>query len=150
MLRTIGLLSLAVLALHASAARAEVIRTPSPYPVKETIDRLEGLARERGLTVFGRVDHAAGAKRVGQELRPTELLIFGNPVTGTPLMQAEQTMGLSLPLKALAWQDVDGQVWLGYDAPAAVAAERGVTRDHPLIGKIAEALKALSDAAVKR
>jgi uncharacterized protein (DUF302 family) len=78
------------------------------------------------------------------------LIVLGSPATGTPLIQAEQTMGLSLPLKALAWQDAAGKVWLGYDAPAGVAAERGVPRDHPVVGQITKALGGLTDAAIKR
>lgn len=131
-------------------ANAELIRKESPYPVAETIDRLEATAKARGLIVFARIDHAAGAKKVGQQLRPTVLIVFGSPATGTPLIQAEQTMGLSLPLKALAWQDAAGKVWLGYDAPAGVAAERGVARDHKTVGQIAKALGALTDAAIKK
>lgn len=131
-------------------ANAELIRKESPYPVAETIDRLEAAAKARGLVIFARIDHAAGAKKVGQELRPTVLIVFGSPATGTPLIQAEQTMGLSLPLKALAWQDAAGKVWLGYDAPAAMAAERGVARDHPVVGQVTKALGALTDAATKK
>ena len=98
--------------------------------------------------VFTEIDHAAGAKKAGLELRPTVLVIFGSPVSGTPLMQAEQTMGLSLPLKALAWQDGAGKVWLGYDTPKSVADERGVG-DHAAVARIAGALGAITDAAVK-
>ncbi|RKZ92800.1 MAG: hypothetical protein DRR19_03210, partial [Candidatus Parabeggiatoa sp. nov. 1] len=73
--------------------------------VKETTDRLESFLKEKGLTVFARINHAEGAKRIGKDLRPTELLIFGNPKAGTPLMQCKQTMGIDLPLKVLIWQD---------------------------------------------
>jgi uncharacterized protein (DUF302 family) len=132
----------------ATSAMAEVVRRESPRPVKATIDRLETIVREKGFTVFARIDHGAGAKTVNQDLRPTELLIFGNPVGGTPLMQAEQTMGLSLPLRALAWQDAQGKVWLGYDTPADLMALRGQNREHPAAVRATEAMKALTDAAV--
>lgn len=131
------------------AASAEILRKESPLPVGATIDRFEAILKEKGFKIFARVDHAAGAKSVNQELRPTELIIFGNPAGGTPFMQAEQTMGLSLPLRALAWQDAAGKVWLGYDAPADLAAARGLPKDHPVAVRTAEALKALTDAAVK-
>ena len=93
----------------------------SPHSVKETIDRFEAAAKARGLNVFLRVDHAAGAKTIGKALRPTELLVFGNPQGGTPLMECAQSVGIDLPLKALAWQDASGQVWLGYNDPQFIA-----------------------------
>lgn len=86
----------------------------SPHSVKVTIDRFEAAAKARGLNIFARVDHAGGAQKIGKTLRPTELLIFGNPQGGTPLMECAQTAGIDLPLKALAWQDAAGAVWLGY------------------------------------
>ena len=135
--------------LTAGTAKAELLRKESPYPVKTTIDRFESILKEKGFTIFARVDHSAGAKSVNQELRPTELIIFGNPAGGTPLIQAEQSVGLSLPLRALAWQDETGKVWLGYDAVAEMIAVRGVAKDHPAIAKTGDALKALTDAAVK-
>ena len=85
---------------------------PSAFSVRETIDRLERIVTSKGLRVFVRVDHAAGAAQVGLALRPTELLLFGHPRGGTPLMQERQTAGIDLPLKALAWEDAAGHVWL--------------------------------------
>ena len=87
---------------------------PSHFGTKETIDRLEAEIKAKGLTVFARIDHAAGAAAVGMSLRPTELLVFGNARGGTPLMQADQRIGIDLPLKALAYQDDAGKVWLAY------------------------------------
>ncbi|MGA9138121.1 MAG: DUF302 domain-containing protein [Methylovirgula sp.] len=89
--------------------------------VGEAIDRLETALRARGVTIFARIDHAAGAASVGMALRPTEVLIFGNPKAGTPLMQDKQTVGLDLPLKMLAWQDADGKVWITYNDPTWLA-----------------------------
>jgi len=86
----------------------------SPLSAKETMDRLESIVKEKGMTVFARVDHAAGAVAVGMNLQPTELLIFGNARGGTPLMQADQRLGIDLPLKALVHQDDAGKVWLSY------------------------------------
>ncbi len=149
MFKTINLPVLAAITLLATPATADILRKASPHPVKATVDRLETIVKDRGLAVVARVDHAANAKRVGLELRPTELLIFGSPATGTPLIQAEPTMGLSLPLKVLVWQDADSKVWLGYDAPISVAAERGVAKDNPILGRVTEALAAITDAAVK-
>jgi uncharacterized protein (DUF302 family) len=84
----------------------------SPHDVKTTIDRLEAAAKAKGLTIFARIDHGVGAAAAGLQLRPTELLIFGNAKGGTPLMQEQQTTGLDLPLKTLAWQDSAGKTWL--------------------------------------
>lgn len=87
------------------------------HTVSETVDRLEKALKAREITVFARIDHAAGAASVAMSLRPTELLIFGNPRGGTPLMQSNQTVGIDLPLKMLVWQDARGQVWLTYTDP---------------------------------
>jgi uncharacterized protein (DUF302 family) len=135
--------------LMTMTASAEIVRKESPLSVTATIDRFEAILKEKGFRIFARVDHAAGAKSANLELRPTELIIFGNPASGTPFMQAEQTMGLSLPLRALAWQDAAGKVWLGYDAPADLAVARGLPKDHPVAVKTGEALNALTSAAVK-
>jgi uncharacterized protein (DUF302 family) len=118
---------------------------PSAHSVKETIDRLAADVTAKGLTVFARVDHAKGAHDVGLELRPTELLIFGNARGGTPLMQAQQTAGIDLPLKALAWEDAGGKVWLAYNDPEWIAARHGITS--PAAKTLAGALAALTKAA---
>jgi uncharacterized protein (DUF302 family) len=89
--------------------------SPSAFSVRETIDRLERIVTSKGLHVFARIDHADGAARVGLALRPTELLLFGHPRGGTPLMQDQQTSGIDLPVKALAWEDAEGGVWLTYN-----------------------------------
>jgi uncharacterized protein (DUF302 family) len=92
------------------------------------MDRLEAALRANGLTIFARIDHAAGAAAAGLPLRPTELLIFGNARGGTPLMQADQTTGIDLPLKALVWQDAAGKTWLSYNDPAWIAKRHGLGR----------------------
>lgn len=100
----------------------------SPHDVKTTIDRLEAAARAKELTIFARIDHGAGAAAASLQLRPTELLIFGNAKGGTPLMQEQQTIGIDLPLKALAWQDSAGKTWLTWNDPAWLAARHGLAR----------------------
>jgi uncharacterized protein (DUF302 family) len=110
--------------------------------VKVTVDRLEASLKAKGITVFARIDHAAGAAAVGTPLRPTELLIFGNPTAGTPLMQAEQTIGIDLPLKALAWEDASGDVWIAYNDPAWLAVRHGLRHD------TADAVHAMAGVAV--
>jgi uncharacterized protein (DUF302 family) len=98
----------------------------SSYGPEETMNRLEAEVRARGLVVFARVDHAAGAAAVGLSLRPTDLLIFGNARAGTPLMQLDQTLGFDLPLKALVWQDAARQTWLSYTDPGWLARQHGL------------------------
>ncbi len=98
-----------------------LVTVPSKYSVKDTVDRLEVDLKAKGVTVFARIDHAAGAASVAMPLRPTELLIFGSPKGGTPLMQSNQTIGIDLPLKILGWQDAGGKVWLAYNDPGWLA-----------------------------
>jgi len=112
----------------------------SKFGPKETMDRLETAVRSKGLTVFARIDHAAGAAAVGMQLRPTEVLIFGNARGGTPLMQAYQVTGIDLPLKALVHQDAAGKVWLSYNDPAWIA------RHHHAGAEIATTVAALTKA----
>ena len=102
---------------------------PSAYSVRETIDRLARIATARGLTVFARIDHAAGAAQIGLALRPTELVLFGHPRGGTPLMQDRQTAGIDLPLKALAWEDAEGHVWLTCNEMTWLAGRHGLGAD---------------------
>jgi uncharacterized protein (DUF302 family) len=103
-----------------------MITVASGWSVGETIDRLQAVATGAGLQVFVRIDHAANAASVGMDLRPTELLVFGNPQGGTPLMQDRQTSGIDLPVKALAWQDADGKVWLAYNDATWLAERHGL------------------------
>jgi uncharacterized protein (DUF302 family) len=103
-----------------------LVSVRSGFTADETMKRLEAAVRAKGLSVFARIDHAAGAAEVGMALRPTNLLIFGNARGGTPLMQAAQTIGIDLPLKALVWTDVDGATWISYNDPAWLAGRHGV------------------------
>ena len=141
----IGLLTIAA---FASAADG-MVEVKSPYRSTETMNRLEEVVKQRGLTVFARVDHAAGASKVGKTLRPTELLIFGSPQGGTPLMECAQTSGIDLPLKVLVWEDAASQVWLGYNDPAFLAKRHGVA-SCPAVEGLSKALAGLANAAVGR
>ena len=143
-----ALTALALLAATYSALAADgLVQTQSPVSVQETMDRLEQLVEARDLTVFARIDHAAGAAKIGQTLRPTQLLIFGNPRGGTPFMQCAQSIGIDLPLKALVWEDDEGQVWIGYNDPAFIAQRHGVP-DCPVVEKLTGALQRLTKDAV--
>jgi uncharacterized protein (DUF302 family) len=125
-----------------------LITLPSAHGVKDTVDRLASEVAAKGMTVFVRIDHAAGAKEVGLPLRPTELLVFGNARGGTPLMQALQTSGIDLPLKALAWEDEEGKSWLSYNDPAWIAQRHGdAARVADVTARLAAAISSLAKAA---
>ena len=137
------------LALGENAMAVNGLRTiPSKFGPKETMDRLETEVKSKGLTVFARIDHAAGAAAVGLQLRPTELLIFGNAKGGTPLMLAAQTMGIDLPLKVLVWQDASGKTWLSYNDPSWLAKRHGLGHEiDASVSALTTALNALASAA---
>ena len=141
----------ALLLAMLSPARAAdgLIAVKSPYGAKETMDRLESALKEKGMTIFARVDHAAGAAKIGKKLGPTEVLIFGNPQGGTPFMECGQTVGIDLPLKALVWEDGSGQVWLGYNDPAYLARRHGVPQC-AVAANLSQALAGFAQAAVTR
>jgi uncharacterized protein (DUF302 family) len=124
---------------------------PSAHGPKETAGRLAAAVARRGMAVLARIDHAAAAAEVGMELRSTEVLIFGNPRAGTPLMRAAQTLGIDLPLKALVWQDEAGAVWLAYNDPAWLAARHGaLDGTDRLLRAMADALAAVAGEATGR
>ena len=118
----------------------------SSHGPEETMERLEAAVKAKGLTVFARIDHEAGAAEVGLSLRPTELLIFGNAKGDTPLMQSNQTVGIDLPLKALAWQDASGDTWLSYDDPSWIAKRHGLG---PEVDAPVKAMSAVLDAIAR-
>ncbi len=119
----------------------------STFGPKETMDRLEAEIHQKGMNVFARIDHAAGAANVGLALAPTELIIFGNPRGGTPLMQSVQTVGIDLPLKALVWQDAANKTWLSYNEPSWIAQRHGVAGAESTIDKMADLLSAIAREA---
>ena len=123
-----------------------MVHLRSPYSVPETLKRLESLLQAKNLTVFARVDHSGEAERVGLTMRPTQLIIFGSPKAGTPLMVTSPTLAIDLPLKALAWQDADGQVWLSYNSADYLKQRHGFPDD--LVKNIAGA-GALLEKAVE-
>jgi len=120
---------------------------PSNFGPKETMDRLETEIRTKGLEVFARIDHAAGAAEVGLNLRPTELIIFGNARAGTPLMQSVQTVGIDLPLKVLVSEDAGGKTWLSYNEPSWIARRHGVRNAEQVVSKMGAALSAIARKA---
>jgi len=124
-----------------------LVTRSSRHGPKETMDRLQAAVTAKGMAVFARIDHAAGAAEAGLSLRPTEVLIFGNAKAGTPLMQAGQTAGIDLPLKALVWQDAAGTTWLSYNDPASIAQRHQVGGVAEIVDRMSVALRAVAEAA---
>jgi uncharacterized protein (DUF302 family) len=119
----------------------------SAFGPTETMDRLQAEIRAQGMTVFARIDHAAGAAEAGLTLAPTEVIIFGNARGGTPMMQSMQTVGIDLPLKALVWEDAGGKTWISYNEPSWIAQRHNIANAEPVVSKMAAALRAMSRKA---
>ena len=124
-----------------------MISLPSPHSVNDTSNRLVKLLESKGMTVFSRIDHAAGAQKVGIDLRPTTLVIFGNPKVGSPLMKCSQSVGLDLPQKALISQDEQGQVWLSYNDPAYLKDRHQIKGCEEVLKKVSGALNKFATGA---
>ncbi len=141
--------AMVVLCLVSLAAQAEEgwVARESAHGVSETVDRLEQAVRDKGLSVFGRIDHAKAAAAVGLELRPTTVLLFGSPKLGSKLMQANQLIGVDLPLRVLVWEDANGQVWLGYLRPSALLQRHDIGDQQAVEEKMSGALAGLAEAA---
>jgi uncharacterized protein (DUF302 family) len=143
---------MALLTLHTTrAVKTDVLNgltsVASSFGPKETMDRLEVEIRAQRITVFARIDHAAGAAEVGLELAPTELIIFGNARGGTPLMQAVQTVGIDLPLKVLVWQDATNKTWLSYNEPGWIAQRHNIADAERVVNSMGTALSAMARTA---
>jgi uncharacterized protein (DUF302 family) len=126
---------------------ADLVTLPSAHGAAETLEPLKALLAQKGIEVFAHIDHAAGAREVGLPLRPTQVLIFGNPRAGTPLMQRRQTIGLDLPLRALVWEDADRKVWLTYRRVADLARQHRVTGRDEAVQALDDGLGALAREA---
>jgi len=125
-----------------------LVTLPSSYAPKETMDRLSAAVTNHGMAVVARVDHAGAAAKAGMDLRPTELLIFGNPRAGTQLMQAAQTIGIDLPLRALVWQDEAHATWVSYVDPLWLASRYGIAAlVQKAVDQMVSTLKAVTEEA---
>ncbi len=140
----ITLSALLVSPLYASEG---MVKVRSAHSVSDTADRLEQALLSKGMKVFQRIDHAAGAQSGGKSLRPTQLLIFGNPKVGTPLMLCSQSIAIDLPQKALIWEDAGGAVWLAYNDPAFLKLRHGTRGCDEVFGKVSKALGNFAKAA---
>ena len=148
MLRSFAAVIFCCLATTTIAAEGLVVK-PSNYSVQETIDRLETVLKDKGLKIFARIDHEAGATGADLELSPTQVLIFGNPKLGTPLMTSAPTTAIDLPQKALAYEDADGKVYLAYNDIGYLQARHGIADRDEVIKKIRGALGKFTDAATQ-
>ena len=147
-MQKISIILILILFMTPSAyAGSGIISVKSAHDVKTTADRLESTLKQKGMNVFNRINHAQGAQKVGKELRPTELIIFGNPNVGTPLMQCRQSMAIDLPQKALIWQDDKDQVWLSYNDPDYLVERHGIEGCAKVIEKVKGALGKFAKAA---
>jgi uncharacterized protein (DUF302 family) len=142
-------LSLIAILFFVSSAAADtgLVSVKSSHSVRKTADRLESTLGKKGMTVFNRINHAKGASKIGKKLRPTELIIFGNPKVGAPLMQCSQTVAIDLPQKTLIWEDEAGQVWLTYNDPKYLATRHDISECAEVLKKIENALRNFANAA---
>lgn len=151
MAKSIMLTGLLLMGLTSAQAKDEsngLIVKQSPYSVSVTLDRLEGVLKEKGITIFARVNHTAGARANHIPLRPTELLIFGNPKLGSHFFTAEQVAGIDLPMKVVAWEDNKGLVWLAYNDPMYIVARHKIKNRDDVAAKMSNALDAMTNAAI--
>ncbi|MBW1753619.1 MAG: DUF302 domain-containing protein [Deltaproteobacteria bacterium] len=139
-------LSILFIAIPAKAADG-VVNVPSTFNVKETADRMESILKEKGMTIFNRIKHSESAGKVGIELRETELIIFGNPKVGSPLMKCQQNAAIDLPQKALIWEDDKAKVWISYNDPRYLVKRHNITGCEEVIEKIEKALAGIAKLA---
>jgi len=144
----ISLLTLMTTPCLALANPDGLISKQSKYSVSETIDRLENVLKKKGITIVTRWSHSERAAGVGIKLRPTELLLFGNPKLGSHLFTSKQTSGIDLPLKALAWKDANGKIWLSYNDPAYITKRHNINNRDDIAKKMSGALNKFSNIAI--
>jgi uncharacterized protein (DUF302 family) len=145
------ILSICLLAFGSVQAADQFVRKQSQYSVAETVQRIEAiLDKAKPIRVLGKVDHEANARSVNLELKPTTLLIFGNPALGTQLMQENPEAGVDLPMKMLVWEDDEGKVWLSYTSPMVFAERHQLVKSQPVLKKMTGALNKISDKATGR
>jgi uncharacterized protein (DUF302 family) len=147
-MKRILLTALSILLIAIPVAAAEgVVTIPSTFSVEETADRMENVLNKKGMTIFNRIKHSEGAANVGIELRKTELIIFGNPKVGSPLMKCQQSVAIDLPQKALIWEDADAKVWISYNDPGYLQKRHNISGCEEVISKIKKALDGITKSA---
>lgn len=144
-------LILTALLIFSTAISAEaadgVVNVQSAFNVKETADRMESILKVKGMTVFNRIKHSDGAGKVGIELRDTELIIFGNPKVGSPLMKCQHSVAIDLPQKALIWEDDKAKVWISYNDPNYLEKRHNIAGCEEVLSKIEKALAGIAKSA---
>ena len=143
------IIAAAVLPVNSAIAADGLVTVKSSHDVATTVEKLVAVLESKGMNVFGQVNHSAGAKKAGLELRPTELVLFGNPKVGTPLMQCSQSIAIDLPQKMLAWEDESGRVWLGYNDPMYLKSRHATEGCDEVFKKVTGALANFAAAASK-
>lgn len=143
------MVSVLLIAIPAIAAEG-ILTVDSDYDVKETADRLESILKDKGMTIFNRINHSEAGNKVGVDLRETELIIFGNPKVGSPLMKCEQSVAIDLPQKALIWKGSDEKVRISYNDPRFLEKRHAIAGCEEVITKIENALAAISKAAATK
>ena len=127
-----------------------LINVESDSNVQETADRLERILKDKGMTVFNRIKHSEGAENVGIDIRETQLILFGNPKVGSPLIKCQQTVAIDLPQKVLIWLDDNNKVWMSYNDPRYLEKRHNISGCEPVIVKIEKALSGITKAASKK
>ncbi|MET0068011.1 MAG: DUF302 domain-containing protein [Candidatus Thiodiazotropha sp.] len=150
-MRKFFMMTLASLWMFVNPVQADsgLVNVASQHDVSTTADRFVAAVEQAGLKVFSRIDHATGAAKVGETLRPTQLIIFGSPKVGTALMSADQRVGIDLPLKALVWQDAEQKVWVSYNSPDYLFGRFSIEGRDPVKQKITQALAKFAAAAAE-
>jgi uncharacterized protein (DUF302 family) len=143
------LLALAILVPGAAIAESGLVTKASKYSTVDTVNRLEAVLKTSGMTVFARIDHRAEAEKVGLAMPPAQLLIFGNPKGGTPLMVASPTVAIDLPLKALIWEDAGGRVWLSYNTASYLKSRHAVSGKDEAMAALDRALDTMTNKALE-
>jgi uncharacterized protein (DUF302 family) len=147
-MKKIILTALLLLSIAIPAEAADgVVNVQSTFSVKETADRIESILKEKGMTVFNRIKHSKSASEVGIDMRDTELIIYGNPKVGSPLMKCQQSVAIDLPQKALIWKDGKAQVWISYNDPRYLEKRHNIDGCEEVISKIEKALAAIAKSA---
>ncbi len=149
MLKRMGIIVLVALSSFSLLAEESMIRMESPHSVKETADKFVAVVKEKGFNVFARINHQGNAEKVEMNLKPTELIVFGNPKAGTPLILCAQEVAIDLPQKVLVYEDLSGKTWLVYNNPYYLKQRHNMVGCDEMLKKVATALENLASAAVK-
>ena len=136
--------------LAISSMASGIVNVSSDFSVKETAERMETILKKKGMKIFNHINHSQGASSVGITLRDTELIIFGNPKVGSPLMKCQQTVAIDLPQKALIWEDENQKVWISYNDPKYLALRHDLKGCEKVLGKVEKALAGISKAAASK